>query len=122
MTKVCLLCALALLASSAAAQAPVQDASGREQAIQRSQIGASAAYRELEQAQYEKKLAEQDVLNTQDAYQAGQKQAAELKRQLDAARKALEAARAKEAQARKRYDEALAGVDRAFEKPPAGKK
>jgi predicted nucleic acid-binding Zn-ribbon protein len=120
MTKAYLLCVL-VLASSAAAQAPVQGPSAREQAIQRSQIGAGAAYRELEQAQYEKKLAEQDVLNSQDAYQAAQQQAAELKRQLDAARKALDAARAKEARARKRYDEALAGVDRAFENPPAGK-
>ena len=116
------MCALALLAASAAAQAPTQDTSAREQAIQRSQIGAGAAYRELEQAQYEKKLAEQDVLNSQDAYQAAQQQAEERKRQLDAARKALEAARAREAQARKRYDAALAGVDRAFEKPQAAKK
>jgi predicted nucleic acid-binding Zn-ribbon protein len=122
MTKACLLCALGLLAFSAAAQAPVQDTSPREQAIQRSQISAGAAYRELEQAQYEKKLAEQDVLNTQDAFQAAQQRAAELKRQLDAARKVLEAARAKEVQARKRYDAALSSVDRAFEKTPTGKK
>ena len=122
MTKACLLCALALLATSAAAQAPVQDASGREPAIQRSQVGAGAAYRELEQAQYEKKLAEQDVLNSQEAYQAAQRQAVELKRQLDAARKALEAAKTRESAARKRYEEALAAVDRAFGKPPAGKK
>ena len=123
MTRACLLCALALLAASAAAQVPpVWGTNAREQAIQRSQIGASAAYRELEQAQYEKKLAEQDVLNSQDAYQAAQQQAEERKRQLDAARKALDAARAKEAQARKRYESALAGVDQAFEKQPAGKK
>lgn len=122
MTKVCLLCALAMLVSPAAAQAPAPDAAAREQAIQRSQVAAGAAYRELEQAQYEKKLAEQDVLNGQDAYDTAQQQAAERKRQLDAAKKTLDAARAREAQARKRYDEALAGVDRAFEKPPAGKK
>jgi hypothetical protein len=42
-----------------------------------------------------------------------------MKRQLDAAVKSLDAAKAKVAQARKRYDEALSGVDRAFEKPPA---
>jgi hypothetical protein len=118
MTKASLLCALALLATSAAAQAPVQGASGREPAIQRSQVGAGAAYRELEQAQYERKLAEQDVLNSQ----AAQQQAAELKRQLDAARKALEAAKTRESAARKRYEEALAAVDRAFGKPPAGMK
>jgi Skp family chaperone for outer membrane proteins len=120
MTRACLLCALALLASSAAAQ--VHEGASREQAIQRGQVAAGAAYRELEQAQYEKKLAEQDVLNSQDAYQAAQRQAASRKQELDAARKALEAARAKEARTRKRYDEALADVDQAFGKPPAGKK
>lgn len=122
MTKAYALFAMLVLMPSAAAQAPVQDAGAREQAIQSSQVGASTAYRELEQAQYERKLAEQDVLNGQDAYQAAQEQAVERKRQLDAARKALEAARAREAQARKRYDEALARVDRAFGKAQAGKK
>ena len=74
---------LLLVALAAAAQAPVQDRAGREQAIQRGQQRAGAAYRDLQQAQYEAKLAEQEFLNAQ------------------------------EAQARKAYDEALDGVDRA---------
>lgn len=101
------------------AQAPVEDLTSREQAIQRSQQKTGAAYRDLQQAQYEAKLAEQDFLNTQDAQAAAQKQADEMKRQLDAAKKTLDAARSKVAQARKRYDEALGGVDSAFQKPPA---
>lgn len=105
----------------AAAQAPVEDRTNREQAIQRSQQASGSAYRDLEQAQYESRLAEQEFLNAQDAQAAAQKHADEMKRQLDAAKTALDAARSKEALARKRYDEALGGVDRAFQKPQPGK-
>ena len=109
------------LAGTAVAQAPTEDRTSREQSIQRSQLKSGAAYRDLQQAQYESRLAEQDVLNAQDAHNAAQKQAEGLKRQLDAAKKALDAAKSKEAQARKRYDEALGSVDRAFQTPPAKK-
>ena len=101
------------------AQAPVEDLTNREQAIQRSQQKTGAAFRDLQQAQFEAKLAEQDFLNAQDAQAAAQKHADEMKRQLEAAKKALDAARSKVAQARKRYDEALGGVDSAFQKPAA---
>ncbi|MBI3042853.1 MAG: hypothetical protein HYY78_08505 [Betaproteobacteria bacterium] len=111
---------LALLAVPAAlAQAPVEDLTSREQAIQRGQQKAGAAYRELQQAQYEAKLAEQDYLNAQDAQRAAQKQADEMKRQRDAAKQALDAAQRKVAQARKRYEEALTVTDKAFQTPPA---
>jgi len=103
----------------AQAQAPVEDLRSREQSIQRSQQKTGAAYRELQQAQYETKLAEQDYLNAQEAQRAAQKHADEMKRQLDAASKALAAAKAREARTRKAYDEALGGVDKAFQKPPA---
>jgi septal ring factor EnvC (AmiA/AmiB activator) len=111
----------ACLASAAGGQAPVEDLTNREQAIQRSQARTGAAYRELQQAKYDSKLAEQDFLNAQDAQKAAQKQADDAKQKLDAAKKALDAARTKEAQAQKRYDDALSGVDRAFEAPPAKK-
>lgn len=111
--------ALLLTAFAAVAQAPVEDLTSREQAIQRSQQATGAAYRDLQQAQYEAKLAEQDFLNAQEASRAAQQRADEIKRQLDDSKKALDSARQKEAQARKRYDGALKGVDRAFEKPPA---
>jgi exopolyphosphatase/pppGpp-phosphohydrolase len=109
------------LAGVAIAQAPVEDLTNREQAIQRGQLKTGVAYRDLQQAQYESKLAEQDFLNSQDAQKAAQKQADDLKRQLDAAKKAFDAAKAKEAQARKNYDEALGAVDRAFQALPAKK-
>ena len=110
--------ALLLPALVAAAQAPVEDLSSREQAIQRGQQMTGAAYRELQQAQYESKLAEQDFLNAQEAGRVAQRHADEMKRQLDAAKKALDAAKLKEAQARSRYDAALSRVDEAFKKPP----
>ena len=106
-------------ATTAPAQVPVEDLTNRGQAIQRSQQKTGAAYRDLQQAQYEAKLAEQDFLNAQEAQKAAQKQADEMKRQLDAARKVLDSATSKEAQAKKRYDEALSGVDKAWQKPPA---
>ena len=96
---------------SLSAQAPVQDLTSREQAIQRGQLSAGAAYRELQEARHQAKLAEQDYLNAQDRLNVAQKQAA-------ATKKALAEARTREAQARKRYDEALSNVDRAFKLPP----
>jgi len=110
---------LLTVALAAAAQAPVQDRASREQAIQSGQQRAGAAYSNLQQAQHEAKLAEQDFLNAQEAQRAAQKQAEEMKRQLDGAKKAVDAARQKEAQARKTYDEALDSVDRARQRPPA---
>ena len=110
---------LLLAVPAAGAQAPVEDLTSREQAIQLGQQKAGAAFRELQQAQYEAKLAEQDYLNAEEANRAAQKQAGERKRELEAAKKALDAARAKEARARKTYDEALGGVDKAWQKPPA---
>ncbi len=102
---------LLLLAGAAGAQAPAQDRAGREQAIARGQQIAGAAYRDLQQARHEAKLAEQDYLNAQQ-------RADEAKQQLDTAKKAFDAARQKEAQARKAYDEALDRVDRARQPPP----
>lgn len=104
---------LLLTAGAAAAQAPVQDRASREQAIQSGQLRAGAAYSNLQQAQREAKLAEQELLNAQEAQRAAQKHAEEMKRQLDGAKKAVEAARQKETQARKAYDDALSAVDRA---------
>lgn len=115
----CIGLTLLLSVSVAAAQVPVEDRTGREQAIQNSQRKTTAAFRELQQAQYEAKLAEQDFLNAQEAQRAAQKQADERRRELDAAKKALDAAKAKEARTRKSYDEALSGVDQAWQKPPA---
>lgn len=114
MTKRLLLfIALASMASPAVAQkaVPVDDLTQREQ-VTMGQQQAGEAYRRLQQAQYDAKLAEQDYLNTEDAYRAQQKQVDALKHQVDAAKKTLDAARAQEAAARKAYDQAVDAVDR----------
>ena len=68
---------------------------------------ATAANRDWQQAAFEAKLAEQDVLNTQDAYNATRARADALQAELDKAIKTRDAAKAKEAAARQRYDDAL---------------
>lgn len=105
----------AALATAAFAQPPVGD---RSVSVQQAQHRASAAYRELREAEYELKLAEQDYVNTQDAYRAAQKPAEDIKRELDKTRKALDAAKVKEARARKAYESALDDVEKAWGRPP----
>lgn len=106
------------LAAVAQAQAPVQDAAGRGEAIQRGQQRAGAAYRDLQQARREASRAEQAFVDAQTAYEATQTQTDEAKRRFDAAVKARDTARAREQRARKVYDEALDRVDRARQAPP----
>ncbi len=111
-----LLMTLALAACTAAlGQPPVGDRSG---AVQRAQIRASAAYRELEQAQYDLKLAEQDYVNTRDAYRAAPPPAEDIKRELDKMKKARDAARRRESRARRAYESALDEVEKAWGRPP----
>ena len=113
--------ALAGIACIAAAQKPApvdEPARKQEAAVQRGQYRAAQAYRELQQARYEAKLAEQDVLNAEEAYRRVQQQADELKRQLTAARKALAAAKAKEAAVNQRYEKEVNAVDEVQRKPP----
>lgn len=95
-------------AAQAQAQAPVED---RGDALRRGQYHAGAAWRELEQARHDAKLAEQDVLNLRDAHIAAQQQADLRKRELDAAQKALDAARSRLAATQKVYDQAVNAVD-----------
>ncbi len=90
-----------LTACLAQAQAPVED---RSKTLPHSQYRAGIAYRVLEQARYEARLAEQEALNAQDAHQAAQQQAEVRKRELDAAQKSLAAARARLAEAQKTYE------------------
>ena len=88
--------------------APVEDRStGAAAPLLIHQQRATARYRDVTQAAYDSTLAEQDVLNTQDAYDAARNRAETLKAELDKAMTARDAAKAKEAAARKRYDEAL---------------
>ena len=110
-TMACGLAALvAPLAAVAQAQkpAPVEERStGTAPPLLLQQQRATASYRDVQQAAYESKLAEQDVLNTQDAYNAARQHADASKAEFDKAVKARDAAKAKEAAARKRYDAVL---------------
>jgi len=99
------------VATAALAQTRVADPSV---AVQQAQYRASAAYGELREAQYQLKLTEQDYVNTQDAYRAAQKSADAIKSELDKTKKALDAAKAREARARKDYDTALDAVEKAW--------
>jgi len=108
----------ALLSASTLAQSP---AATQSEAVQQAQIRASAAYRELTEAQYNLKLADQDYVNTDDAYRAAAKTAEDIKRELDKLKKALDAAKAQEARARKAYETALDEVEKAWGRPPANR-
>jgi hypothetical protein len=111
-----LLTALAVVIATAAfGQPPPGDRAG---AVQQAQIRAGATYRELEQAQYDRKLAEQNYINTQDAYRAALQAAEHIKRELDKTKAALDAARIDEARARKGYEAALDAVEKAWGRPP----
>ena len=121
MKKYALTIMLACMASAAAAQAqtpaPVDDLSGGEGAVLHSQQRAGMAYRQLQQAQYETNLAEQDYLNAEEARRLAQKRADELRREAETAKKMFDAAKAKEAAARAAYEKEVNAVDRLQRKP-----
>ncbi|MEQ1773970.1 MAG: hypothetical protein ABL891_09325 [Burkholderiales bacterium] len=105
---------LAVWACAAGAQslpaktgAPVQDRSVAGNAALQHQQRTSAAYRALEQARQQRKFAEQDYVNTDDAYRAAQQRADDMKRELEKMAKARETAIAKETAAAKAYEAAL---------------
>ena len=114
---------LSCVSGAAAAQAqkpaPVDDLSGRESMLLQGQQRTGIAYRELQQAQHDAKFAEQDYLNLQDAYEAAQKRADEFRRQAESAKKTRDAARAKEAAARQRYEKEINAISQPPQKPPA---
>lgn len=103
---------LLIAAGASHAQAPVEDARQRQDALQRDQLKAGSAYREMRQAEFAAKQAQEDYWQADAAYKAAQKRADELKRQADADQKKLDAAKAKEAQARKIYEAAVDAADR----------
>ncbi len=110
---------LACMASAAAAQtpAPVDDLSGKEGGALHSQQRAGMAYRQLQRAQYETRLAEQDYLNAEDARSLAQKRADELRREAETAKKAFDAAKAKEAATRVAYEKEVNAVNQLQRKP-----
>ena len=86
---------------------PVEERGGPGATLLPQQQRTSAAYRALEQARYESKVAEQDYVNAEDVYRDAQKRADALKSNLDKLARTRAAAREKEAAAAKVYDASL---------------
>ncbi|HEY9445687.1 MAG TPA: hypothetical protein VIQ62_01315 [Burkholderiales bacterium] len=102
-------------------QMPVQSAQVPGGTLEQRQQRTGTAYRRLQQVRYEKRIAEQDLLNAQAAYESAQKNADELKRQSDAARKAYAAMQAREKEAEQAYELGIRSVDEIYRsgtKPP----
>ena len=106
MQNVLLFAFMMLAAVAAVAQVPA------DEALQRGQRKAGAAYSELQSAESETKRVEQDYRQADADYKAAQKRADEIKQIAIAAQKKLEAAKAREAAARKNYDAAVEAVDK----------
>ena len=94
------------------AQAPVETGRPSADNLQRDQIKAGNAYREMQNAERATRDAEQEYRQADAIHKDTQKRADEARRDADAAKKKLDAARAKEAQVRKAYDSAVNAVDR----------
>jgi len=112
-------CLSGAVAAQAQKPAPVEDLSSRESVLLQGQQRTGFAYRELQQAQHDAKFAEQDYLNLRDAYLAAQKRSDELKHQVEAAKKTLDVAKAKEAAARQHYEKEVNAVGRLPQNSPA---
>jgi len=95
-------------------QTQVQSAQVPVGTLEQRQRQTGAAYRRLQQVRYEKRLAEQDLLNAQAAHESAQKNADELKRQADAARKAYAAAQAREKETEQAYESGIRSVDELY--------
>lgn len=101
----------AAIAAAAQDSVPVEQLGReREQAVVSAQVRAGQAYRDWQNAQFEAKLAEQDVLNLEEAYRRSSAETAEFKRQLDAAKKAFAAAQARAVERQKTYEQAVEAV------------
>lgn len=96
----------------AAKGVPVEERGGPSGTMLQQQQRTSAAYRALEQARYERKLAEQEYMNAEDANRAAQQRADTLKAELATLAKARDAAKEKESAAAKAYDNELKGGPR----------
>ena len=107
-------------AMSCFAQAPVETGRPSSENLQRDQMKAGNAYREMQNAERAARDAEQDYRQAEAVNKDAQKHAEEARLQADATKKKLDAAKAKEAQARKAYEAAVNSVDR--DAHPAKKK
>lgn len=99
----------AVFAAAATPEVPVDDRGrSREKVTQNpAQIRAGIAYRELEEARFQAKLADQDFLNAGEAHAVAAKAFEASKRDLDSAQKARDSARERMRAAEKRYEAEL---------------
>lgn len=79
--------------------------------LEHRQLQTGTAYRHLQQVRYELRLAEQDALNAEAAYEQAQKTADARKRDVELARKAHAAAQAREKDAALAYERGIQSVD-----------
>ena len=94
----------------AQAPAPVETGRAREAQLQVEQIKASNAYREMQSAAQATREAEQEFSRADAVHKELAKRVADAKLQADAAKKKLDAAKAREQQAAKAYENALNAV------------
>jgi hypothetical protein len=92
------------------AQAPVETGRPSTENLQRDQMKAGSAYREMQNAERTTRDAEQDYRRAESVYKDEQKRVEEARQQTEAAKKKFEAAKAKETQARKAYESAVNSV------------
>lgn len=77
------------------------------------QYRAGVAHREMQQAEFDAKLAEQDYVNLSAAHKAAQGRADELRIQTEVAKKKSDAARERLASARRAYEKEVSGIEKA---------
>jgi Skp family chaperone for outer membrane proteins len=115
-----LMAAILFFSTGCFAQAPVETGRPSGENLQRDQIKAGNAYRDMQRAEQAARDAEQEFRQSDAVYKDAQKRAEEARYQADAAKKKLDAAKARETQTRKAYDAAVNAVDR--DAHPAKKK
>ena len=98
---------LAGCAATAARQSDVSSVTVPGGTLEQRQRATGTAYRRLEQARYDSRLAEQDYLNAKAAYDRARSG-------LDAAKKAFDAAKAQEKAAEQDYERGLRSVDELY--------
>ena len=96
--------------AQAQAPAPVETGRAREAQLQVEQMKAGNAYREMQSAAQVTREAEQEFSRVDAVHKELAKRTADAKLQADAAKKKLDAAKAREQQAAKAYENALKAV------------
>jgi hypothetical protein len=110
LTTLSLLLSASVCYAQAQAPAPVETGRAREAQLQVEQIKASNAYREMQSAAQATREAEQEFSRADAVHKELAKRTADAKLQADAAKKKLDAAKAREQQAAKAYENALNAV------------